>query len=216
MGDPGVERLRRCWELGLPVPDPVEIDETEILMERITHSVDGEVETAPRVAQVRPGPDVVRGFYDQLRETLLTLVQAGLVHGDLSPYNTLAAGDRLVIIDLPQMVDLVGNPRGRTSCSRCATCAPGSARGASRSTSRSCRRADGARLLSRAAPTEARGRPWARPDRVVPRLRHEAAPGSYRDVSRARSTEARGRPVARPDRVIPRLRHEPRQDRIEM
>jgi RIO kinase 1 len=40
------------------------------------------------------------------------LAQAGLVHGDLSPYNTLAAGDRLVIIDLPQMVDLVGNPRG--------------------------------------------------------------------------------------------------------
>ena len=26
--------------------------------------------------------------------------------------NTLAAGERLVIIDLPQMVDLVGNPRG--------------------------------------------------------------------------------------------------------
>ena len=34
------------------------------------------------------------------------------VHGDLSPYNTLAVGERLVIIDLPQMVDLVGNPQG--------------------------------------------------------------------------------------------------------
>jgi RIO kinase 1 len=34
------------------------------------------------------------------------------VHGDLSAYNILAAGDRLVIIDLPQMVDLVGNPAG--------------------------------------------------------------------------------------------------------
>ena len=34
------------------------------------------------------------------------------MHGDLSPYNTLAAGDRLVIIDLPQIVDLVGNPQG--------------------------------------------------------------------------------------------------------
>ena len=104
--------LRRCWELGLPVPYPVQIDETEILMEWITHSVDGVVDTAPRVAQVRPGPAVVEGYYEQLREALYTLVQAGLVHGDLSPYNTLAAGDRLVIIDLPQMVDLVGNPRG--------------------------------------------------------------------------------------------------------
>ncbi len=104
--------LRRCWELGLPVPYPVQIDETEILMEWITVSVDGDTETAPRVAQVRPEPSVVEGYYEQLRDALTTLVQAGLVHGDLSPYNTLAAGDRLVIIDLPQMVDLVGNPRG--------------------------------------------------------------------------------------------------------
>jgi RIO kinase 1 len=100
--------LRRCWELGLPVPYPVQIDETEIMMEWITH--DGE--TAPRLAQVRPGPDVVAGYYDQLRGALATMARAGLVHGDLSPYNTLAAGDRLVIIDLPQMVDLVGNPQG--------------------------------------------------------------------------------------------------------
>ena len=100
--------LRRCWELGLPVPYPVQIDETEILMEWITH--DGE--TAPRVSQVRPDRSVVEGYYEQLRDAMSTLAQAGLVHGDLSPYNTLAAGDRLVIIDLPQMVDLVGNPRG--------------------------------------------------------------------------------------------------------
>ena len=40
------------------------------------------------------------------------MVQHGIVHGDLSAYNILAAGDRLVIIDLPQVVDLVGNPNG--------------------------------------------------------------------------------------------------------
>ena len=104
--------LRRCWELGLPVPYPVQIDETEILMEWVTHVVDGEVQTAPRLAQVRPSPDEVADLYDQLRDALATLVQAGLVHGDLSPYNSLVAAGRLVIIDLPQMVDLVGNPRG--------------------------------------------------------------------------------------------------------
>ena len=43
---------------------------------------------------------------------MATMVQAGLVHGDLSAYNILAAGDRLVIIDLPQIVDLVGNING--------------------------------------------------------------------------------------------------------
>ncbi len=40
------------------------------------------------------------------------MTQHGIVHGDLSAYNILAAGDRLVIIDLPQVVDLVGNPQG--------------------------------------------------------------------------------------------------------
>ena len=101
--------LRRCWELGLPVPYPVQIDETEIMMEWITH--DGE--TAPRLAQTRPDADVLAGYYEQLRDALATMAQSGIVHGDLSPYNTLAAGERLVIIDLPQMVDLVGNPQGR-------------------------------------------------------------------------------------------------------
>ncbi len=100
--------LNRLWLLGLPVPYPVQIDGTEILMEWIT--VDGE--TAPRLAQTRPTPDLLASYYDQLREVLATMVQHGLVHGDLSAYNILAAGDRLVIIDLPQIVDLVGNPAG--------------------------------------------------------------------------------------------------------
>ena len=36
----------------------------------------------------------------------------GLTHGDLSAFNILATEDRLVLIDLPQMVDIVGNPQG--------------------------------------------------------------------------------------------------------
>lgn len=100
--------LKRCWELGLPVPYPVQVDGTEILMEWI--SVDGE--TAPRLAQTRPEPALLASYLDQLREAMARLVQSGLVHGDLSPYNILAAGDRLVIIDLPQLVDLVGNAQG--------------------------------------------------------------------------------------------------------
>ncbi len=100
--------LVRCWDLGLPVPYPVQIDGTELLMEWIT--VDGE--TAPRLAQTRPDRQLLASYFEQLRDALSTLVQAGLVHGDLSPYNILAAGDRLVVIDLPQVVDLVGNAAG--------------------------------------------------------------------------------------------------------
>ena len=111
--------LVRCWNLGLPVPYPVQIDGTELLMEWITVDDDPRdagsatsSTTAPRLAQTRPSRQLLEWYFEQLRDSLATLVQAGLVHGDLSPYNILAAGDRLVIIDLPQIVDLVGNPAG--------------------------------------------------------------------------------------------------------
>jgi RIO kinase 1 len=106
------DALKRCWLLGLPVPYPVQIDGTEILMEWITHSTDDGVETAPRLAQTRPEPQLLASYFDQLRDAMAVMVQHGIVHGDLSAYNILAAGERLVIIDLPQIVDLVGNPTG--------------------------------------------------------------------------------------------------------
>jgi RIO kinase 1 len=102
------DALKRLYALGLPVPYPVQIDGTEILMEWIT--VDGD--TAPRLAQTRPSPELLQSYFDQLRDAMATMAQAGLVHGDLSAYNILAAGERLVIIDLPQIVDLVGNTAG--------------------------------------------------------------------------------------------------------
>jgi RIO kinase 1 len=97
------EALRRFWSAGVPVPYPVQIDGTEILMELIT--VDGQA--APRLAQV-----LLASYFDQLREAMAALARHGVAHGDLSPYNVLAAGERLVIIDLPQAVDIVANPTG--------------------------------------------------------------------------------------------------------
>ncbi|MFJ9097807.1 serine protein kinase RIO [Streptomyces sp. NPDC102405] len=105
--------LVRLWNLGLPVPYPVQIDGTEILMEWITVvDEDGTVATAPRLAQVRPSRELLAVYFEQLTDALATMVQSGVVHGDLSAYNILAAGERLVIIDLPQIVDLVGNLNG--------------------------------------------------------------------------------------------------------
>jgi RIO kinase 1 len=102
------EALRRLWSAGVPVPYPVQIDGTELLMELVT--VEGEA--APRLAQARPGPVLLRSYFDQVVEAMRALAREQLTHGDLSPYNILAAGDRLLLIDLPQVVDLVGNPTG--------------------------------------------------------------------------------------------------------
>jgi RIO kinase 1 len=102
------EVLRRLWSAGVPVPYPVQIDGTEILMEFV--QVDGAA--APRLAQSRPGRDLLASYFQQLRDAMTELARLGLAHGDLSPYNILAAEERLVIIDLPQAVDIVANPTG--------------------------------------------------------------------------------------------------------
>lgn len=100
--------LKRCHTAGVPVPYPVQIDGTEILMELITD----QGEPAPRLAATRSGPQLLAGWFDQLRAAIMAMAGLGFAHGDLSPYNILAAGERLVIIDVPQMIDLAANPRG--------------------------------------------------------------------------------------------------------
>ena len=102
------DALVRFWLAGVPVPYPVLIDGTEILLELV--SVDGEA--APRLAQTRPTGDLLVSYFDQLRDAMTSLARHGVAHGDHSPYNVLAAGDRLVVIDLPQAVDVVANPAG--------------------------------------------------------------------------------------------------------
>ncbi len=102
------EALRRFWLAGVPVPYPVQIDGTEILMELVT--VDGQA--APRLAATRPDRALLESYFEQVRDVLGALARAGVAHGDLSPYNVLAAGERLVVIDLPQVVDIVANPTG--------------------------------------------------------------------------------------------------------
>ena len=48
----------------------------------------------------------------QLVRSMATLARLGVAHGDLSAYNLLVHGGRLVLIDTPQVVDVIANPRG--------------------------------------------------------------------------------------------------------
>jgi RIO kinase 1 len=101
--------LSRLWQAGAPVPYPVQRVGTDLLLEFIG-SADGTA--APRLAALRPEPDELADLWEQLCEALGYLARAGYAHGDLSPYNVLVYEGRLVLIDLPQIVDLTVNPRG--------------------------------------------------------------------------------------------------------
>ena len=101
--------LGELWGMGLPVPYPVQGAGTVVLLEFIGTD-DGRA--APRLAAARPAPDLLAELFEQCRRGLLELAVRGWAHGDLSPYNVLLHEERLVLIDWPQIVDIIGNPRG--------------------------------------------------------------------------------------------------------
>jgi RIO kinase 1 len=101
--------LARLYSAGVPVPYPAQILGTELLLEFIG-SADGTA--APRLAETRPAPAELARLWDQLVAALVTLARDGLAHGDLSAFNLLVSDGRLVVIDLPQVVDVIANPRG--------------------------------------------------------------------------------------------------------
>ena len=101
--------LSRLWSVGAAVPYPVQLLGTQLMMEFI-----GDPMASPRHAwsNCDPERDEAADLFGQLRDVLCRLADAGYTHGDLSPYNVLVHDGRLVLIDLPQAVDLVGNPQG--------------------------------------------------------------------------------------------------------
>jgi RIO kinase 1 len=101
--------LCRLYSAGVPVPYPVQILGTEVLLEFIGEP-DGTA--APRLAETRPDEGELASLWDQLTGALCALARHGLAHGDLSAYNLLVHRGRLVIIDLPQVVDVISHPNG--------------------------------------------------------------------------------------------------------
>ncbi|MEP6479104.1 MAG: RIO1 family regulatory kinase/ATPase [Rhodoglobus sp.] len=99
------DALCRMREIGAPVPYPVQVNGTELLMEFIGN--DGVA--APRLAQVRDG---LHDLFEQVVHAMRLFARGGFAHGDLSPYNLLVHDGRIVVIDLPQIVDAVSNPNG--------------------------------------------------------------------------------------------------------
>lgn len=101
--------LRRMWSAGVAVPYPVQILGTEICMEFIG-TADGDA--APRLARMRCTAAQRDDLWEQLVESLSAMARTGYTHGDLSAYNVIVDDGRLVIIDLPQTIDVIVHPNG--------------------------------------------------------------------------------------------------------
>ena len=122
---PSGSALVRCWSAGVPVPYPVQIDGTEILMECI--AVDGGA--APRLAQARPEAALLRRVFEQLATRWPRLARPASRTGTCRRTTSSPRASGWSIIDLPQVVDIVGNPQGVDFLQRdCRNVCRGSAR----------------------------------------------------------------------------------------
>jgi RIO kinase 1 len=65
---------------------------------------------APRLADVRLSPTEAEDAFEQSVALLTRLLELGKVHGDFSAYNLLWWGGRVVVIDVPQTVQVAENP----------------------------------------------------------------------------------------------------------
>jgi len=100
--------LHRLEAHGVRVPVAVMSYEGVLLMEVVT---DAEGEPAPRLIEKAYSPADARAAYVDLRGQIVRMLCAEIVHGDLSPYNILAAAAGPTIIDFPQIVSAAHNSR---------------------------------------------------------------------------------------------------------
>ncbi len=101
-----VDALRRLGQAGVRVPKTHGFIDGVLLMDMITDA-DGAV--APRLNDVELTAEQAREFHARIMDDVVKMLCAGLIHGDLSEFNVLMAGDGPVIIDLPQAVNASGN-----------------------------------------------------------------------------------------------------------
>ena len=111
-----MHEYRELWalfEAGLPVPKPVVgpgVDDCAragrvVLMEFIGD----ETGAAPRLADLRLSAAEAQDAFAQSVALLVALLKLGKVHGDFSAYNLLWWQGRVIVIDVPQTVEVREN-----------------------------------------------------------------------------------------------------------
>ncbi|HSK02435.1 MAG TPA: RIO1 family regulatory kinase/ATPase, partial [Kofleriaceae bacterium] len=102
------DALYRLAGSGVRVPAPVLFYEGVLLMELVR---DAEGRPAPRLIDVALDRDGALAVYADLVAQMISMLCCDLIHGDLSPYNILAAAEGSTIIDFPQVISAVHSSR---------------------------------------------------------------------------------------------------------
>jgi RIO kinase 1 len=100
------QALNVLFEAGASVPKPYARCADGVLMEFIGH----DDVRAPALAELRLDLDAATTAFEQLLRDVEILLDCGLVHGDLSPFNVLYENGRPRLIDLPQAVEIDATP----------------------------------------------------------------------------------------------------------
>ena len=109
-------QLWELYEAGVPVPKPAVgpgLNECAkagrvVLMEFIG---DETGVAAPRLSDVRLSEEEAEDAFAQSLDIMVALLKLGKIHGDYSAYNLLWWEGRVIVIDVPQMVNIAENKR---------------------------------------------------------------------------------------------------------
>lgn len=99
------QALERLHQAGAIVPKPFQVGNNAILMEFIGK----DNLAAPTLNSVRLETGEAQIHFDLVMENVELMLKQNLIHADLSAYNILYLQGEIVIIDLPQVVNLQGN-----------------------------------------------------------------------------------------------------------
>lgn len=110
-----VDALYKLSRADVRVPEPYGCFDGVLLMELIT---DEHGDVAPRLSEVDMSREQALEDHAQMMRYIVRMLDAGLVHGDLSEFNVLVDEYGPVIIDLPQAVDAAANNHAPTMLER--------------------------------------------------------------------------------------------------
>ena len=110
-----VDALYLLAGAGVRVPQPYDCVNGVLLMELITDD-DGQV--APRLNDISMTAEQAREDHLTMMYSVMKMLCAGIVHGDLSEFNVLVDAYGPVIIDLPQAVNAAANNNAQSMLER--------------------------------------------------------------------------------------------------